>query len=270
MHSDWSDLERPPLRQRQLRQALVVPDGLFTSIRVCDETSSTNADLVAAARAGAPEGTVLIAESQTSGRGRLDRSWTAPARTALTFSMLLRPDFAAARWSWLPLLAAVAVAQPLGRLSRLDVDLKWPNDVLIAGRKVAGILAERVEDGVVVGIGLNVRQQADDLPVPSATSLVMAGSKVVDRDPVLRAVLRSTARLYGDLRAAGGDPQQAGLRAAYLGLCSTVGREVRVELPAERVLEGEAVDVDAEGRLVVRTAAGAVEAISAGDVVHVR
>lgn len=267
---DWSDLERPSLRQQQLRRALVVPGSLFCEVRVVEQTGSTNADLVARAHGGAAEGTVLVAEAQTAGRGRLHRGWAAPPRAGLTFSVLLRPPFAASRWSWLPLLAAVAVAQPLARLSRLDVRLKWPNDVLVGEQKLAGILTERADDAVVIGVGLNVSQRADELPVPSATSLVLAGSQILDRDPILRGVLRSFAQLYDDLRLVGGDPEAAGLRGAYVESCSTLGRDVQVQLPGGRVVDGEAVDVDVDGRLVIRTPEGLENAIGAGDVVHVR
>jgi BirA family biotin operon repressor/biotin-[acetyl-CoA-carboxylase] ligase len=267
---NWTDLERPPLRAHQLRRALVLADSFFSDIRVVDQTTSTNADLAGRARSGAAEGAVLIAESQTGGRGRLDRSWTAPPRAGLTFSVLFRPAFPPARWSWLSLMASVAVAAPLGRLSGLDVRVKWPNDVLVEEQKVAGILAERVEDAVVLGIGLNVSQRREELPVSSATSLVIAGSEVVDRDPLLRSVLRSLSRLYSELQEANGDPEAAGLRSAYAGMCATLGRDVRVELPGGNRLDGAAVDVDLEGRLVVRRATGALEQVAAGDVVHVR
>lgn len=268
--SGWSDLERPPLRQHQLRRALVVPGGFFADIRVVDETSSTNADLANSARAGGAEGSVLVAECQTAGRGRLDRTWDAPPRSALTFSVLLRPTVAAVQWSWLPLLAAVAVAQPLARTGCLDVRLKWPNDVLINGRKVAGILAEKVDDSVVLGIGLNVLQRQGELPTESATSLVLEGSEIVDRDPLLRLILRSLARVYADFQAADGDPDLAGLRLAYAELCSTLEREVQVQLPGGGLIEGAAVDVDAGGRLMIRTTAGDVEHVAAGDVIHLR
>lgn len=269
MSESWSDLDRPPLRQHQLRRALLAAEGFFTDIRVVAETFSTNADLAENARRGAAAGSVLIAESQTAGRGRLDRTWTAPPRSGLTFSVLFRPSFPAARWSWLPLLASVAVAQPLARLSGLAVGVKWPNDVLLGEHKVAGILAERVDDALVVGVGLNVSQRQDELPVDSAISLVLAGSEIVDRDPVLRSVLRSLARWYDEMQQAGGDPEAAGLRSAYIGLCATLGRDVQVELPGGNQLEGVATSVDEQGRLVVRTRTGDVT-VGAGDVVHVR
>jgi BirA family biotin operon repressor/biotin-[acetyl-CoA-carboxylase] ligase len=269
--TQWSDLERPPLREASLRQALVTDLTLWSDVRVVAQSPSTNADVAAAARAGAPEGLVVVAEQQTAGRGRLDRAWTSPPRAGLTFSVLLRPTFALATWGWLPLLAGLAVAGPLGRLSGLDVRLKWPNDVLVGARKLGGILTEVVDDGagVVVGIGLNVSSREDELPVPTATSLAVEGSEVVDRDPLLRAVLREIERRYGGLALAGGDALACGLGDAYREACATLGRQVRVELPGSRVVEGEAVDIDGEGRLVVAGADGRVP-VGAGDVVHVR
>jgi BirA family transcriptional regulator, biotin operon repressor / biotin---[acetyl-CoA-carboxylase] ligase len=265
--SPFSDLERPPLRAAALRKGLA--GGLWTDVRVLDTSPSTNAEVAAAARAGAPEGLVVVAESQTAGRGRRDREWTTPPRAGLTFSLLLRPSFPTAGWGWLPLLAGLAVATPLGVRSELDVRLKWPNDVLVGERKLGGILTEVVGSAVVVGIGLNVSLRPEELPVPTATSLAIEGSAVVDRDPVLRAVLRELERRYVDLARASGDAAASGLGAAYREACATLGREVRVELPGGRLLEGTAVDVDAEGRLLVASAAGR-QAVAAGDVVHVR
>jgi BirA family biotin operon repressor/biotin-[acetyl-CoA-carboxylase] ligase len=183
--------------------------------------------------------------------------------------VLLRPTFPAEGWGWLPLLAGLAVATRLTALSELDVRLKWPNDVLIGERKLGGILTEVVGTGVVVGIGLNVSLRADELPVATATSLGIEGSTVVDRDPVLRAVLRELERRYVDLTRVAGDAAASGLAADYHAACATLGRHVRVELPGPRVLEGTAVAVDGEGRLVVE-AAGGRETVGAGDVVHVR
>src|SRR3954453_10053754 len=175
--SPWRDLDRPPLREATLRAALVVPEALWTEVRVVEETASTNADVAAAARAGAPAGLVLTAERQSAGRGRAGRTWVAPARAGLAVSVLLRPAAPRESWGWLPLLAGLAVVGPLATMSGLDLGLKWPNDVLVAGeRKLAGLLAEVVDDAVVVGIGLNVSLRADELPVPTATSLLLEGS----------------------------------------------------------------------------------------------
>jgi BirA family biotin operon repressor/biotin-[acetyl-CoA-carboxylase] ligase len=242
---------------------------VWTDLRIVGETGSTNADVAEAARGGAPEGLVVAAELQTAGRGRADRSWQAPARSGLAVSVLLRPTVARERWGWLPLMAGLAVAGPVSAMSGLEVSLKWPNDVLVGDRKLAGILAEVVDDAVVVGLGLNVSLREDELPVPTATSLAIEGSAVTDREPVLRAWLRELGRLYAALVAAGGDADRAGLRAAYSSVSATIGRRVHVTMPGVRVLEGEAVDVDAEGRLVLRTDSG-LSTVAAGDVVHVR
>jgi BirA family biotin operon repressor/biotin-[acetyl-CoA-carboxylase] ligase len=278
--SPWSDLERPPLNAVSLRRALVRPASLWTSLEVVASTGSTNTDLAArAARGEAREGEVLVAERQTPGRGRLERSWTAPARSGLFLSALLAPGVPAARWSWLPLLAGVATAGALARAAGTDVVLKWPNDVLVrAGgeeRKIGGILAERVERpggpaGVVLGIGLNVSLRAEELPVPTAGSLALAGARVTDRDTLLRAVLRSLEEWYGRWHEAGGDPEASRVREAYTAGCATLGRRVRAVLPGGRELTGEAVAVDGEGRLVMASGEGVQQPVDAGDIVHLR
>ncbi|MFE3990277.1 biotin--[acetyl-CoA-carboxylase] ligase [Streptomyces goshikiensis] len=271
----WSSLDRPPLNAAALRRALVTDGGLWTSVEVVPSTGSTNSDL--AARAGdLPEGAVLVAEEQTAGRGRLDRSWVAPARSGLFFSVLLKPGAAVPqeRWGWLTLLAGVAAATGLSRAAGVDTALKWPNDLLVIvdgeERKTGGILAERVGDGVVLGIGLNVTLTDAELPVPEAGSLALAKASVTDREPLLKAVLRSLEEWYGEWRAAGGDPAASGLQEAYAAGCATLGRHVRAELPGGRRLTGTAEAVDADGRLVVRTAEGEREPVGAGDVVHLR
>jgi BirA family biotin operon repressor/biotin-[acetyl-CoA-carboxylase] ligase len=265
----FSDLDRPPLSETALRRGLGHGASLWNDVSVVRESASTNADVAAAARAGAAEGLVVVAEAQTAGRGRLDRSWSSPPRAGLTFSALLRPTFPPAGWGWIPLLCGVSVAGPLSRLAGLDVRLKWPNDVLVGERKLGGILTEVVDSGVVVGIGLNVSLREDEIPVPTATSLAIEGSELVDRDPVLRVVLRELARWYTVLSEAGGDAEAAGLRSAYREASATLGRVVQVQLPDQQVLSGEAIDVDGQGRLVVRDATGD-HAVGAGDVVHVR
>ena len=270
--------DRVPLSAAALAAALTGPGRLWRDVTVRAETGSTNSDLLAAARDGAPEGTVLAAEVQTAGRGRLDRRWTCPPRAALSFSVLLRPDgVPAVARGWIPLLAGVAVAAGLRAQAGLDARLKWPNDVLVGGAKIAGILAEQAGDAIVLGIGINVTTRRDELPVPHATSVVLAGA-APDREQLLVAVLGELETWYRRWVAAvaagptvlagpGGDP--AGLRAEYLRLSATVGQQVRVSMPGGKLVTGRAGDVDATGRLVVGTASGPVP-VSAGDVVHVR
>jgi BirA family biotin operon repressor/biotin-[acetyl-CoA-carboxylase] ligase len=274
--SPYSDLDRPPLSEGSLRSVLVRPGRFVTDLRVVAETGSTNADLRELALAGAPEGTVIVAEHQTAGRGRLDRAWSSPPRSSLMLSVLLRPtEVPARRWPWLPLLTGCAVVEALAATAGVEPSLKWPNDVLLDGRKLCGILLERVETSTgpaaVVGVGLNVSAVGDELPTPTATSLRVEGASTTDRATLLVALARTVEALYWGWRAVGGDPESdgGGLRAAYRGRCATVGRDVRVQVGPDRFVEGAAVDVDVEGRLVVRTAHGD-QALGAGDVVHVR
>lgn len=243
------------------------------AVEVVEEAPSTNALVVERARAGAGEGLVVVAEHQTAGRGRLDRTWETPARSALTFSVLLRPTAPSRSWPWLPLLAGYAVDKAL-KADGYDAGVKWPNDVLIGERKVAGILVERVETdrgaAAIVGVGLNVGMTADELPVPEATSLAVesAAGRVPDRTDVLLAVLQTFWEAY-DIWQAGGDLAGMRLAESYVAACVTIGRQVRVELPSGETLTGRAVEVDPSGRLVVETEAG-TRAVGAGDVIHVR
>lgn len=267
------------LSQDALRAAVLGPGsgtgGLWTSVEVVATTGSTNADLLAR---GGPEGQVLVAEEQTAGRGRMGRSWASQPGTALTFSVLLRPvTVPPARRGWLPLLTGVAVATAVREVASVAADLKWPNDVLIGDRKLAGILVEQSGDAVVIGIGLNVSMAEDALPVSPtglrATSLLVEGADVA-REPVLVAVLRQLERRYLAFRAnpdPGRDPVSSGLHAEYRALCGTLGRPVRVELPGGRYVSGRAEDVDADGRLLIREAdATSLTPVSAGDIIHLR
>jgi BirA family biotin operon repressor/biotin-[acetyl-CoA-carboxylase] ligase len=261
---------RPPLDARRLATTDGELPGL--TVEVVDEAGSTNAVVAARGMAGARQGLVVVAEHQTAGRGRLDRSWETPARAALTFSVLLRPTAPAQSWPWLPLLAGYAVARTL-RGAGFDASVKWPNDVLLGrpdgeSRKVAGILVERIEtdDGpaAVVGVGLNVGMTAAELPVPGATSLALASDDgPPDRTDLLVAVLLALGEAYTSWEAG------ADLRGLYVRACTTVGRDVRVELPSGEALTGRATGVDPSGRLLVERD-GVRTAVSAGDVVHVR
>lgn len=273
------------MRQDALRRALVAPAGPYAVLDVVGCVPSTNTALAAAARDGAPDRTVLVAEHQTAGRGRAARHWVAPARSGLALSVLLRPtEVPQRRWGWLPLLAGVALCRTVSALGELPAALKWPNDLLLGAgrRKAAGILAEVVTGpAVVVGIGLNVtlgldelgpdELGPDELPAASlATSLAIEQAACTDRDPLLRALLRALDREVRVWCVHGGDPDAAGLRDAYLQRCATLGEQVRVELAGQPAVTGSAVDVDTEGRLVVLLAGGQRRALSAGDVKHVR
>ncbi|MDR2986708.1 MAG: biotin--[acetyl-CoA-carboxylase] ligase [Nocardiopsaceae bacterium] len=269
------------------------PGTMWTDVRIVAATGSTNTDVLRLAAAGAGEGLVLAAESQTAGKGRQGRVWQTKPGAALTFSALLRPEpVPQAAWGWLPLLTGVAVVHALGQVSRLDASLKWPNDVLVGQRKLAGILAEQTAGAVIIGTGINVLGSDQDLPVTSATSLERSGAGGTDRTSLLAAILEELEHWYQRWRETGhGDAETAGLRKEYLSLSATIGQHVRVQLPGDRVLTGLASGVDGAGRLLVEAgpdtdvaglavagargsgsdpaAAGQV-AVSAGDVIHVR
>ncbi|MER7796951.1 biotin--[acetyl-CoA-carboxylase] ligase [Microbacterium sp. NPDC096154] len=231
-----------------------------------EATGSTNADLVAAARTdpGLPHLTVLLTRDQRAGRGRLDRVWRAPAGAALAVSVLVRvPEVPLAARGWIPLVAGAAMARAVSaQLDAHEVGVKWPNDVLVDGRKICGILAEGTLDpgAVVIGSGVNTSMRTEDLPVPTATSFAALGA-ACDEDALLADYLGELDRLLAALGAG----RTAQVRDAVRRRCLTLGREVTVSLPDGSSLRGLASDLDAEGRLMV-----AGRGVSAGDVVHVR
>jgi len=246
---------------------------------VVPSTGSTNKDLVeqaSAAPADWPHLSVLLTDEQTAGRGRLDRQWSAPPGTSLAVSVLLRPDelpgsLPVGAFGWLPLIAGVAMKRAVDAAGARGVELKWPNDVLIAGRKVCGILAELLPDAsaVVVGAGLNLTIAADELPVETATSLRLAGVETPDPDAILAAYLGELRVLTYELANARGDAEGSGIRSLIERECATVGRDVRIELPDGTFVTAHATGLDTEGRLMVITDAGPT-AVAAGDVTHLR
>ncbi len=260
--------------------------GRLGSVRVVERTGSTSTDLAAAARAGAPDRSVLVAEHQVAGRGRAGRTWETPPGVALTVSVLLRPSVPPHALGWIPLIGGLAVVRALAGL-RTEAVLKWPNDVLLPGvgdedlpgwgrdRKVAGVLGEVVPgaDGephaAVLGIGVNVAQGRDTVPVPSATSLAAEGC-VVERADLLARVLTALADLDDAWRAAEGDAVAADIAAECAAVCATLGSPVRVLRPGGDVLEGQAVSLGEDGALRVADASGLVHVVLAGDVERLR
>lgn len=257
---------------------------LAASLVVLEEVDSTNDELVRRAKTGdEPEFSVLVTSSQTAGRGRLGRSWIAPPGKTLAVSLLLRPlhplgvPLGNEHLGWLPLIAGIAMTRSVASLlPERRVTLKWPNDVQIDGAKVAGILAELLpgESAVVIGMGVNLAFEREELPTPTSTSLLLGGA--VDSgdtlaDAVLSVYLREFKELYQSFLERGANADASGLRAALVGLCSSLGQQVKVQLPGDEVLFGEAIDVDSDGRLLVKSSSdGLVRVVSAGDVTHLR
>lgn len=243
-------------------------DTLFDRIEVTASTGSTNADLAALARRGEDRTIALVAMEQTAGRGRLDRQWVSPPGASISLSLLLRPRPEFPQWGWLSILAGLAVSSALADLAPdpSRVTLKWPNDVLIGGAKVCGILSERIErpDGAraVVGMGINVSLTREQLPVPNATSLALEGLPT-DPEPVIAGVLRHFEDYYATWSLSGD------LRDLYEARCASIGAPLTVVVDAATSVEGVGRGVDAFGRLRVATDAG-MQTFAVGDVVHAR
>lgn len=259
-------------------QIAAITQDQFT-VDVVPSTGSTNVDLVAAAARGAADYSVLFAEEQTGGVGRLGRSWVSPAGKGLYLSVLLRPGGVPPKAvGSLAAVAGLALLE-VTKLVGVQATLKWPNDVLAGGGKLAGVLSELVpsdETAVVLGIGLNVFPMGDVPPGPGdlpATSLAESGvdeHELSDFTATAGVLLHELGVRERAWREAGGDLERAGLLNAYRVACSTLGTQVRISLPGDKTLEGRAVDVDPAGQLVVETADGQRTTVFAGDVIHLR
>ncbi len=262
---------RAPLDEAGLRAAAL--GAGWSALDVVAETGSTNADLLARAAAGAEVSwAVLVAESQTAGRGRNGRAWSATPLAQISMSVgVPAGGIPAAAWGWVPLITGLAVVDAVAEVTGLEVGLKWPNDVLAVhdGRKLAGILAEVASPSsvIVVGIGLNVSLRADELPEPTATSLTVLGAEHPDRGALIGALLGQLRRRVDAVTAAGG--ADADLIADYVANSLTISARVRATLPGDRLLEGTALSIDDQGRLRIDTG-GEVAVVSAGDIVHLR
>ncbi|HEV8057591.1 MAG TPA: biotin--[acetyl-CoA-carboxylase] ligase [Actinomycetota bacterium] len=234
--------------------------GLRAPVRFEEVTASTQATALELAAAGTPEWTLVAAGHQTEGRGRLGRTWHDEPGRALMFSLVLRPELDPDSGGLLTLLAGTAMARACFELADQRAACKWPNDLLIAGRKAGGILAEsRVDEGrfehVVIGIGVNLGAPPSEIP--------QAGSVEAEDDELLEAFLSAFVRGYEPAH-----PAFAGsVVAAYREVCATLGTRVRAATAGGAVVEGEAVEVDERGGLVVRTPAGD-EVVRFGAVEH--
>lgn len=244
------------MRVAERVRATLAATTRFDDVRHFDEIDSTNTWVREQADAGAPEGLVAVAEHQSAGRGRLGRSWEAPAGTGLMVSVLVRPaGLAPDRLHLVTAAVGLSAQRACRAVAGFTPELKWPNDLLVGDAKLAGILADSGGGAVVVGLGLNLRWAP-----PGALAAEDVAGRPVGRDELLASVLTY-------LDAALGRWQQVGEH--YALACATVGRRVRVELHGGSI-EGRAEALDAAGRLVVRPDGGEPVALSAGDVVHLR
>src|SRR6478735_10007477 len=284
-HVPGTPLNRVDLADQRFLSATGIP-----RINVVDSTGSTNADLLRAVTvepAAWPDLSVLTAEYQTAARGRLDRRWEAPPLSSVSVSVVLRPVNADGRplptqsYSWLSLIAALALRETLLETAGIPAELKWPNDVLVRGRKIAGILAQLgpMADGkvppVVLGTGLNVTLRERELPVPTATSVALEGARTTDRTVLLKSYLSHFATLYRSFCNADGDPAagMAGgpsLHKRVEHVLTTLGKQVRAQLPGDHEIIGHASRLDDYGSLLVVDAGGHEHVVTAGDVVHLR
>jgi BirA family biotin operon repressor/biotin-[acetyl-CoA-carboxylase] ligase len=266
------DLLRKPLDQTALRAELIGAGLGWRQLDVVERTGSTNTDLLARAASGTDvAGAVLIAEHQTAGHGRHGRGWSASPRAQITMSVGVSVvDVPVTGWGWLSLATGVAIADavaPLLEATGVRVGLKWPNDVLANGGKLAGILAEVARPVVVIGVGLNVTQSPDEVDAPGATSLLDLGVPAPDRNQLVATLLRELGRRIVAWRLARG--ADWALAADYRERSLTIGTRVRAHLPGGKELVGTASGIDDQGRLCLETESGAV-VVSAGDVVHLR
>jgi BirA family transcriptional regulator, biotin operon repressor / biotin---[acetyl-CoA-carboxylase] ligase len=284
-HAPGTPLNREDLADQRFLSATGIP-----RLDVVDSTGSTNADLLRSVMvepAAWPDLSVLTAEFQTAARGRLDRHWEAPPLSSISVSVVLRPANAEGRplptqsYSWLSLIAALALRETLLDTAGIPAELKWPNDVLVRGRKIAGILAQLgpMVDGsvppVILGTGLNVTLGAADLPVPTATSVVLEEARTADRTVLLKSYLSRFSVLYRSFCNADGDPAAgmaggASLHKRVEAVMVTLGKQVRAQLPGDHEIIGHASRLDEYGSLLVVDRDSREHVVTAGDVVHLR
>jgi BirA family biotin operon repressor/biotin-[acetyl-CoA-carboxylase] ligase len=234
-----------------------------------DTLSSTMDIAMKLGMEGAQEGTVVVAEAQTKGKGRLGRSWLSPKYKGIYFSLILRPQVLPQECPLLTLLAAVSVVEGVRRKTAIDLQIKWPNDLLVHGKKVAGILTElKAEtDGIsfiVIGVGINVNNDGKSL-IPSASSLKECRKEEVSRVELLQEILRAIEENYTLFKEQG----SAQIIEKWRNDNVTLGKRVKV-IGRDELLEGDAVDIDADGGLLVRNDSGMISKIMAGDIVHCR
>ena len=252
-----------------LQSRLATGQVIGNVIRVLPQTTSTNDEASRAALEDHPEGLVIFAESQSAGRGRMGRRWSSPAGRGLWFSVLLRPSLAPSECTQLTAASANALVRAIQSTTGITPEIKWPNDLLIKGKKIAGILTEMSAElehvrSVVLGIGIDVNQTASEFPADIrniATSLKLATGKSVSRADLAEAVLHELDREYARILA--GD--FAAVAEEWAGYCTTLGKLATIDMGTRRV-RGRAEALDENGALLLRTEHGRIERIIGGEV----
>lgn len=250
------DMPRAPLDQSQIAASL----SQYWRVSVVDLTTSTQEDLLEKVSSRqVRNGDVIVADFQSAGRGRLDRTFIAPPSTSLLFSLYLNPKRPRSEWGFLPLLAGLSVAEALNQISA-TVLIKWPNDLLINDNKVGGIISTIQGDGIVIGIGINVSMSSKQLPVPTATSLALEGFSILDRNTLLSRILTMLEDNFGQW------DEGSSLSDRYLALSATLGCNVRIESPNGQIILSKAISIDEQGQLHLEDG----QIVSVGDVIHLR
>ena len=239
------------------------------SIHYLEEVASTQDEARRLAESGAAEGTLVVAEAQVAGRGRRGRHWISPPRTGIYLSLILRPHLEPFNIAQIPIVAGVGVCESIAEITDLQPGLKWPNDVLVEGKKVAGILAEMNAEPerihyVILGIGINVNTPTSAFPdnlQPSALSLADAGGRLVSRRILVQTLLQKLEALYDDFKRTGFQP----LRERCRRWDKTIRSLVEIQ-DASGSFVGHALDIDEDGALLVKDGEGRIRRVLAGDV----
>ena len=253
-----NEVLRTPLDEAEINSKITP----YWRVSVVELTGSTQNDLLQLVESrNALVGQVIVTEYQSSGRGRLDRTFEAPAQSALLFSFYIKPRNQRSEWGFIPLIAGLSLVRAITTIdTAMNVSLKWPNDLIINEKKCAGIIAQTTNEGIVIGIGLNVSMTPNELPVSTATSLAIEGSTITDRDLLLSHLLNTFAELFEAWE------EGSELLDEYASASSTIGKKVRIELPGGENLEATVARISHTGELVLDDG----RHVSAGDVIHLR
>jgi len=255
-----NELHRAALRESELHAEL----SPYWRVSVVDVTGSTQLDLAESIRANtAVDGEVFVANYQSAGKGRLDREFIAPPSSALLFSLYKRVERPRDEWNFIALLTSLSLVEALFELDqRVNLRIKWPNDILIDEKKIAGLLCQADTDGVIIGVGLNVFMQADELPVETATSLYLQEFSELDRNIILKSILKS----FKDNFQIWGQQGSAPFIAKYEDLCSSLNRDIQIIWPSGDTKNALATGISTLGELIL----GDGTLVNSADILHLR